>query len=112
MEKANDIVVAATPRWTGATRIVLRLTKKIHSDILDHSLAYVDLASFVLVRMEWYYTNGGKIVMIQQYRKQGRFRVLGQQHATIAIPHVRAVADATYGTYETNVPVDPGTKAR
>lgn len=111
-EKANDIVVAGDTSLDGRDTIVLRLTKKIHSDILDHSLAYVDLASFVLVRMEWYYTNGGKIVMTQQYRKQGQFWVLGQQHATIAIPYVRAVADATYGTYETNVPVEPGAKAQ
>ncbi len=88
--------------------IVLRLTKKIHSDILDHTLAYVDATDFNLVRMEWYYTSGGKITMTQQYRTQGLYSVLSTQHATIQIPHVRAVADASYGTYETNVPVEPG----
>ncbi len=58
--------------------------------------------------MEWYYTSGGKITMTQQYRTQGLYSVLSSQHATIHIPHVRAVADASYGTYETNVPVEPG----
>ena len=48
--------------------IVLRLTKKIHSDILDHTLAYVDPLDYALVQMEWYYTSGGKITMSQQYR--------------------------------------------
>jgi hypothetical protein len=87
--------------------LVLRLTKKIHSDILDHTLAYVDPASYRLVRMEWYYTSGGKITMSEKYRKQGSFSVLASQHATIDIPHVHAVADATYGTYQTNVAVAP-----
>ncbi len=88
--------------------IVLRMTKKIRSDILDHTLAYVDATTFDLARMEWYYTSGGKITMTQQYRSQGIYSVLSSQHATIQIPHVRAVADASYGTYETNVPVEPG----
>ncbi len=55
--------------------------------------------------MEWYYTSGGKIAMTQQYRVEGQYSVLAQQHATIQIPHVRAVADANYGTYQTNVPI-------
>jgi len=88
--------------------IVLRMTKKIRSDILDHTLAYVDAADFNLARMEWYYTSGGKITMTQVYRTQGNYTVLSSQHATIQIPHVRAVADASYGTYETNVPVETG----
>jgi outer membrane lipoprotein-sorting protein len=95
----------------GRPTVVLRLTKKIHSDILDHTLAYVDTESWVLVRMEWYYTSGGKITMSQQYRVENNYVVLSQQHATIAIPHVRAVADAAYGVYQTNVPVRLGSKA-
>ncbi|MGR4065239.1 MAG: hypothetical protein ACLQPV_07295 [Vulcanimicrobiaceae bacterium] len=85
---------------------VLRLTKKIHSDILDHTLVYVDRSSLELLRMEWYYTSGGKIVMDQQYRNEDGYSVVSSQHATIAIPHVRAVADSTYGAYETGVDVD------
>ncbi len=105
-QKDNDIALEGAAWLDGRETIVLRLTKKIHSDILDHSLAYVDLASYALMRMEWYYTSGGKITMSQGYRKQGQFWVLSQQHATIQIPHVRAVADASYGPYDTNVPVD------
>lgn len=88
--------------------IVLRLTKKIHSDILDHTLAYVDPTDYSLLQMEWYYTSGGKITMTQQYRMQGNYSVISQQHATISIPHVHAVADAAYATYETNVPIGTG----
>lgn len=104
-ERDQNITVDKTAWLDGRPTIVLRLTKKIHSDILDHTLAYVDEASFVLVRMEWYYTSGGKISMTQQYRPEGGYYFVSQQYATIQIPHVRAVADAVYGTYQTNVPV-------
>lgn len=104
-EKNQNIVTNGTVWLDGRPTIVLRLTKKIHSDILDHTLAYVDSYSYALLRMEWYYTNGGKITMSEWYRTQGAYSVLAQQHATIDIPHVHAVADATYGDYEANVPV-------
>lgn len=104
-QKNQNIVVDGTAWLDGHPMIVLRLTKKIHSDILDHTLAYVDPYSYALIQMEWYYTNGGKITMSQWYRAQGAYSLLSQQHATIDIPHVHAVADATYGTYDTNVPV-------
>jgi hypothetical protein len=104
-QKDENIVLDGTSWLNGRPAIVLRLTKKIHSDILDHTLAYVDATDFSLVRMEWYYTSGGKITMSQQYRDEGTYSVLSAQHATIEIPHVRAVADATYGAYQMNVPV-------
>jgi hypothetical protein len=105
-QKDQNITVAGTASLGSRTTIVLRMTKKIHSDILDHTLVYVDPSDYELVQMEWYYTSGGKITMQQQYRIEGNYSVLSQQHATIGIPHVRAVADATYGTYQTNVPID------
>ncbi|MGA8533636.1 MAG: hypothetical protein WB615_05970 [Candidatus Tumulicola sp.] len=105
-EKDQNITVDGVRAIDGRDTIVLRLTKKIHSTILDHTLAYVDLASYALTRMEWYYTSGGKISMTQQYGKQGSYWVPASQHATIEIPHVRAVADAKYGSYQTNVTVD------
>jgi hypothetical protein len=107
-QKNQNITLDGMAWLNGRQLIVLRLTKKIHSDILDHTLAYVDPADYSLVQMEWYYTNGGKITMAQWYRLEGDYSVLSQQHATISIPHVRAVADATYGTYETNVAFSKG----
>jgi hypothetical protein len=107
-QKDQNIIVAGTALLGGRSTIVLRMTKKIHSDILDHTLVYVDPSDYALLQMEWYYTSGGKITMTQQYRMEGNYSVLSQQHATIGIPHVRAVADATYGTYQTNVPIDVG----
>lgn len=104
-EKNQNVSVAGTSWLNGHQTIVLRLTKKIHSDILDHTLAYVDPTDYSLLQMEWYYTSGGKITMSQQYRSEGTYSVLSQQHAVINIPHVHAVADAYYGTYQTNVPL-------
>ncbi|HEX4013234.1 MAG TPA: hypothetical protein VHX17_04985 [Candidatus Cybelea sp.] len=104
-ERDQNVFLQGTTLLNGRPTIVLRMTKKIHSDILDHTLAYVDTESWVLVRMEWYYASGGKIAMSQQYRVENSYVVLSQQHATIQIPHVRAVADASYGLYQTNVPV-------
>lgn len=111
-EKNQYITFAGTSWVDGRESIVLRLTKKIHSDILDHTLAYVDASDYALVKMEWYYTNGGKIAMTQQYRTEGNYSVLSAQHGTIDIPHVHAVANANYGTYQTNVPIRIGTGAQ
>jgi hypothetical protein len=102
-ERDQNVIVQGTTWLNGRPTIVLRLTKKIHSDILDHSLAYVDQASYALMQMEWYYTSGGKITMTQQYGQQGSYSVVSAQHATIDIPHVHALADATYADYQTNV---------
>jgi hypothetical protein len=107
-EKDENIIVDGTAVLDGRSTIVLRMTKKIHSDILDHTLVYVDPSDYALLQMEWYYTSGGKITMSQQYRLQGNYSVLSAQHATISIPHVRAIADSSYGPYQTNVPIQPG----
>jgi hypothetical protein len=104
-ERVQNVTFAGKTTIAGRPTFVLRMTKKIHSDILDHTLAYVDAASAVLVRMEWYYTNGGRISMTQGYRYENGFWVLAEQHARIDIPYVHAEAEATYGTYQTNVPL-------
>jgi outer membrane lipoprotein-sorting protein len=103
-EKDQNITYDGSQVVDGKTVLVLRLTKKIHSDILDHTLAYVDPDTYALEQMEWDYTSGGKITMTQDYRSEDGYALLSSQHATINIPHVRAVADATYADYATNVP--------
>lgn len=102
-EKDQNIALDGTSTLWGHPMIVLRLTKKIHSDILDHTLAYVDPYSYALIEMAWFYTSGGKITMTQTYAKNGSYYVLSSQHADIDIPHIRAVADASYNQYQTNV---------
>src|SRR5579863_778314 len=112
-QRDQNITLDGTTVLGGRETLVLRLTKKIHSDILDHTLAYVDAASYTLRQMEWYYTSGGKITMSEQYRLEGNYWVLSQQHATIHMPYARAVADAVYGTYQINVPIGaPGVQGQ
>lgn len=105
-ESDQNVALLGTRVVNGQSMLVLRMTKKIHSDILDHTDAYVDPRTYELVRMEWAYRSGGSIVMTQTYRTQDGFRVPSEQHATIDVPHVHAVGDAVYASYQINVVVD------
>lgn len=102
----SNIAYDGIQKIDGRQFYVLRLTKKIYSDQLKDSYAYVDTATYQVARMEFHYANGGDITMTQVYRNQGPFNVLSSQHAEIHIPHIRAVADASFGVYQTNVAVD------
>lgn len=106
--KDQNVSFLGTAPLNGHPMLLLRMTKKIHSDVLAYTLAYVDPQSYELAQMEWHYTNGGEITMTQSYRQEGSYSVISAQHATIDIPHVRAVADSSYGAYQTNVAVDDG----
>ncbi len=104
-ERDQNVDFVGTRTRDGRTLFLLRMTKKIHSDILDHTDAYIDAQTYRLVRMVWHYTSGGTIVMTQSYRTQDGFTVPAAQHANIDIPHVHAVGDAVYADYRVNVPV-------
>ncbi|MGZ3520507.1 MAG: hypothetical protein ACXVAG_05895 [Vulcanimicrobiaceae bacterium] len=112
-EKDQNITVdPGEHALNGHPVIYLRLTKKIHSDQLDYTLAMVNAANYQVEQMEWHYRSGGSIVMVQNFKSAGEYNVIASQHAEIHIPHVRAVADATYGDYQTNVAVDDSVFAR
>lgn len=104
--KNQNITFAGTQQLNGRPMLVLTMTKKIHSDILDHTVVYIDPQSYEVWQMDWHYTSGGIISMRQWFRSQGPYSVLSQQHAEINIPHIHAVADSQYGVYQTNVAVD------
>ncbi len=105
-ERDWNITAAGQQDLNGRPMLVLRMTKKIHSTVMDHALAYVDSQNYQVAQMDWFYTNGGHITMAQVYRSEGPYTVISSQHATIAIPHVRAIADASYGLYQANVAVN------
>jgi hypothetical protein len=96
----------------GHALLALRMTKKIRSDQIKESLAYVEPSTFQVVRMEWHYTNGGTITMTQTYKDQGPYSVLATRHVDVRIPRVHAVADATYAQYQTNVAVSDAVFAK
>ncbi len=105
-EKDCDIAFAGVQAVDGHPEFTLRMTKKIYSDQIVDTVAYIDPSTYQVVRMDWHYRNGGTITMTQTYRQQARYNVVATQHADIQIPHVRAVADATFGEYEANVAVN------
>ena len=81
------------------------MTKKIYSDQIKDTVAYVDPATYEVVRMDYHYRDGGAITMTQTFKQEGPYTVVATQHAEIS-HRVRAVADATFGVYQTNVAVD------
>jgi len=103
--KDSNIAYAGDQTIGGKTLLVLRMTKKIYSDQTKDTLAYVDPASFEVVRMQFNYTNGDQITMTQTYKQQGPYAVVGTRHLEIK-RRVHAVADATYAAYQTNVAVN------
>lgn len=103
--KDSNIAYAGLKTIGGRPLYELRMTKKIYSDQIADTIAYVDPASYQVVRMDFDYRNGGTITMTQSYRQQGQYNVVASQHADIHIPHVSAVADARFGQYQTNVAV-------
>jgi len=105
-QKDSNIAYDGVRSIDGRPMLALRLTKKIYSDQIKDTVAYVDPVTYQVMRMDWNYRSGGVITMTQTFKGEGPYNVIATQHADIHIPHVRAVADAVYGTYQTNVAVD------
>lgn len=111
-EKGQNVTYDGQRSIAGRAALVLRMTKKIRSDQLIYTLAYVDPSTYEVSQMEWHYTSGGTIVMTQTFRLEGGFRVLASQHADISIPHFRGIADSRYAPYETNMALSDSVFAR
>jgi outer membrane lipoprotein-sorting protein len=100
--KDSDIVFDGVKTIDGHPLLALRITKKIRSDQIKDTVAYVDPALYQVVRMEYRYVDGGVITMTQTFRSEGPYSVVATQHADIH-HRVHAVADASFGAYELNV---------
>ena len=82
---------------------------KASRDVLAHNNGIVNAIYVAKAGSRARHQEGEQLTMSEQYRVQNGYSVLSQQHAAIDIPHVRAVADAIYGVYQTNVPIEtPG----
>jgi hypothetical protein len=103
-EKDSNIVLAGTQELNGKPMLVLVLTKKIYSDQIKDTVAYVDPANYELPEMDFHYTNGQSIVMKQYYREENGYDVVVAQHVE-GNRRIRATGDAQYDTYQTNVAV-------
>ena len=100
----SNIVYRGIQTVGGKPYLVLRMTKKIYSDQIKDTIAYVDPTTYGIARMDWHYLNGGSIVMTQTYRNEAGYNFVSSQHADIHY-RVRAVADSGFDRYKTNVPL-------
>jgi hypothetical protein len=104
-ERRFNMAVVGERSVDGHHDVVVRLVQKVRG-MIDHQDVAIDPSTWHIDEMEWHYYTGGVISMTQQFQDVGGSSVLATQHATIRIPHVRAVADARYGDYRTNVAID------
>jgi hypothetical protein len=102
--------VVAIDRSAPATPglIALRMTQRNPGQI-DHAEALIDVATMTVVRMAWYYENGGSITVDEHYAPVGRYLMVDSQTAEIEMPHVRATATADLSGYvlQSDVAVRP-----
>ncbi len=54
--------------------LALRMTKKVRSDQIKDTIAYVDPSDYQVMRLDYHYTDGGTITMTQTFRQQGPVR--------------------------------------
>ena len=104
-EKDSNIRLAGTQELDGKPMLVLVLTKKIYSDQIKDTIAYVDPTNYELPEMDFHYTNGQSIVMKQYYSNENGYDVVVKQHVD-GNRRIRATGDAQYETYQTNVAVN------
>ena len=101
--KDSNIKFSGLQTVGGHSYLVLTMTKKIYSDQIKDTVAYVDPSTYAVSRMEWHYFKG-TITMTQSFRNEGGYSVIASQHVD-ANYRVRAVADSSFDPYKTNVPV-------
>ena len=100
------IAVEPESATTPPNTLTLRLTEKVHGQI-DHALAFVDLTSHTVTRMEWYYVNGGRIAMEQHFSPIDGVLLVDSQAADIDMPGYKATAQAVFDGYEVQVSMSP-----
>lgn len=95
--------IAVDPAASEASNLLaLRLTEKTKGEV-DHALAFVDLASHTVTRMEWYYVNGGHIAMDQHFSPIDGVLLPDSQAADIDMPGYKATANAVFDGYDVHV---------
>lgn len=102
--KDSNVTYTGVQNVDGKPMLALRMTKKIYSDQTKETIAYVNPQTYQVTRMDFVYTNGDGIVMTQTYKQEGPYSVVASRHLDIK-RHVRAVADATYASYKTNIAI-------
>ena len=83
----------------------LRMVQRVRG-MIDHEDVLVDPVNDAIDAMVYHYYNGGVIELHQKYSNIDGFAVVVQQSVTIAIPFIKAKAEAVYSDYHTNVALD------
>lgn len=96
-----DITLERATHSAAGDRYVLKLVPKKEGNI-DHVLLSVDGADYSLVRGEWYYRNGGTIVMDQQNQRVESYYLPKRQVAEFKLPSYEAHVQSEFGTYDLN----------
>jgi hypothetical protein len=98
-------IVTLEPLEPGQTNTVtLRLTPR-NSSNLDHALITVDSRTWGIAIQQWYYKDGSNI-NVTQFNEVAPGHVLpDRQLADFDFPKYKAHVEATYDTYEINVPI-------
>jgi len=99
-DKYDVALDSSTPAHSGEA--VLRLTEKVRGQI-DHALAFVDLSSATVSRMQWYYYSGGRISMEQHFTPIDGVLLVDHQTADIDMPGYQATAQAVFDGYNVQV---------
>jgi hypothetical protein len=84
--------------------VALHMVARVRG-MIDHETVLIDPSTWSIDQIRYDYYDGGSITMSQAFRRVGSYLLLAAQRADIKIPHVRAVANGTYGDYQTNVAV-------
>jgi anti-anti-sigma regulatory factor len=103
---AKFVITADGERSAGGRReVALRMVQRVRG-MIQHEEVYVDPAAWTVDELDYFYYNGGSIEIQQTFSRVDGFTLLQSQHATIAIPHIRAVANSTFDAIRTNVAID------
>jgi hypothetical protein len=88
-----DVSIVDT-QATPAGLIALRLTPR-ESCQVAYALAYVDMTTKTLQRMEWHYVSGGNIDVDERYAVLNGILISAGQTAEIRMPGIHATASST-----------------
>jgi hypothetical protein len=100
------IITADGERTAGGRReLALRMVQRVRG-MIQHEEVYVDPGAWTVDELDYVYYNGGSIQIRQNFSLVDGFTLLQSQHATIAIPHIRAIANSTFDSFRTNVAID------
>jgi anti-anti-sigma regulatory factor len=102
----NFVITADGERNVGGRRqLALHMVQRVRG-MIQHEEAYIDPVAWTINELDYFYYNGGSIEIQQTFSLVDGFTLLHSQHATIAIPHIRVVANSTFDAFRTNVAID------